>query len=487
VKKEMPMRGEQLAAGPPPAVRHRRRGANAAVAGFAPGAPLELRGRRALVVGLARTGVETANFLARRDAVVTATDRKDAAALGPALERIDPRVRLELGGHDPGTFRAQDLLVPSPGVPMDDPLLATARAAGVRIVSEIELAYRFLPVPLIAVTGTNGKSTVTTALGLVLEAAGIPARVGGNIGNPLVGEIDGLGDARWAVAEISSFQLEWIETFRPRIAALLNITEDHLDRYATYADYIRAKVRVFERMEPGDDLVLNADDPLVVERAAAARARPAWFSMRRIPRRGVYHFRGWIYSRLGERLGQRVMPVAEMRIAGTHNQENALAVTALALLAGAAPRHVREVFRSFRGLPHRTEFVRELDGARWYDDSKGTNVGATAATLAGLPGPVVLILGGRDKGGSYAPLLPLVRGRVRALLCIGEAGPAIAAELGGAAPAEVLPGMGAAVARARALARPGDAVLLSPACSSFDQYTSYAERGRHFQAEVNRL
>ena len=186
-----------------------------------------------------------------------------------------------------------------------------------RVISEIELAYRFLPVPMVAVTGTNGKSTVTTALGLALEAAGIPARVGGNIGNPLIGEVDALGAARWVVAEISSFQLEWIETFRPRIAALLNLSEDHLDRYPTYEEYLRAKLRIFERMEAGDDLVLNADDPLVVERAAAARARAVWFSMRRIPRRGVYLFRGWIYSRLGERLGQRVLPVAEMRIAGT--------------------------------------------------------------------------------------------------------------------------------------------------------------------------
>jgi UDP-N-acetylmuramoylalanine--D-glutamate ligase len=233
--------------------------------------------------------------------------------------------------------------------------------------------------------------------------------------------------------------------------------------------------------------VLNADDPLVVERAAAARARAVWFSMRRIPRRGVYLFRGWIYSRLGERLGQRVLPVAEMRIAGTHNQENALAVTALALLAGCSPKHVREVFRSFRGLPHRTEFVREAGGVRWYDDSKGTNVGATARTLAGMPGQVVLILGGKDKGGSYAPLAPLVRERVRALVLLGEAREKIAAELTGTAPIEMVAEMGAAVRRAAELAKPGDAVLLSPACASFDQYTSYAERGKHFQAEVNAL
>jgi UDP-N-acetylmuramoylalanine--D-glutamate ligase len=464
-----------------------RRRARAAAGTFVPGQPLELAGRRALVVGLARTGIETANFLAERGAVVTATDRKDAAGLGPALERLLPAVGRELGGHRPATFLAQDLIVPSPGVPMDDPLLVAARTAGVRIVSEIELAYRHLPVPLVAITGTNGKSTVTTALGLVLEAAGIPARVGGNIGNPLVGELSHIGDARWVVGEISSFQLEWIETFRPRIAALLNITEDHLDRYPTYGEYIAAKVRVFENMGPGDDLVLNADDPLVVEHAAGARAGTAWFSMRRIPARGVYLFRGWIYSRLGQRLGQRVMPVAEMLLAGTHNQENALAVTAMALLAGAAPRHVREVFRTFRGLPHRTQFVRETGGVRFYDDSKGTNVGATVATLAGLPGPVVLILGGKDKGGSYAPLLPLVRERVRALILVGEAREKIAAELAGAAPVEIVPGLGEAVPRAFAAARPGDVVLLSPACASFDQYSGYAERGRHFQAEVGKL
>lgn len=459
----------------------------ATTAGFTRGEPLELAGRRALVVGLARTGLDTANFLARRGAVVTVTDRKDPAELGTALARLDPGVRRELGGHRTETFLAQDLVVPSPGMAMDDPLLVAARTAGVRVLSEIELAYRFLPVPLVAVTGTNGKSTVTTALGLALEAAGIPARVGGNIGNPLVGEVDSLGTARWVVAEISSFQLEWIETFRPRIAALLNLSEDHLDRYPSYQEYLGAKLRIFERMESGDDLVLNADDALVVERAAAARARPVWFSMRRIPRCGVYLFRGWIYSRLGERLGQRVLPVAEMRIAGTHNQENALAVTALALLAGCSPKHVREVFRSFRGLPHRTEFVREAGNVRWYDDSKGTNVGATMRTLAGMPGQVVLILGGKDKGGSYAPLAPLVRERVRALVLLGEAREKIAAALAGTAPIEVVAEMGEAVRRAAALAKPGDAVLLSPACASFDQYTSYAERGRHFQQEVKAL
>jgi UDP-N-acetylmuramoylalanine--D-glutamate ligase len=465
-----------------------KNGAGAAAhGGFAPGAPLELAGRRVLVVGLARTGLDTANFLARRGAVVTVTDRKPAEQLAPALARLDAGVRRELGGHPPAAFLAQDLIVPSPGMAMDDPLLGAARAAGVRIVSEIELAYRFLPVPLIAVTGTNGKSTVTTALGLALEAAGIPARVGGNIGNPLIGEVDAIGDARWAVAEISSFQLEWIETFRPRVAALLNLSEDHLDRYPGYEQYVRAKLRIFERMEGGDDLVLNADDPLVVERAGASRARAAWFSMRRIPRRGVYLFRGWIYSRLGERLGQRVLPVSEMLIAGTHNQENALAVTAMALLAGCAPRHVREVFRSFRGLPHRTSFVREVGGVRWYDDSKGTNVGATVRTLAGLAGPVVLILGGKDKGGSYAPLAPLVRDRVRALVLLGEAKEKIAAELAGTAPIEVVAEMGEAVRRAAALARPGDVALLSPACASFDQYSGYAERGRHFQQLVNSL
>ena len=459
----------------------------ATTAGFTRGEPLELAGRRALVVGLARTGLDTANFLARHGAVVTVTDRKDPAGLENALAHLDPAVRRELGGHRTETFLAQDLLVPSPGMAMDDPLLLAARTAGVRILSEIELAYRFLPVPMIAVTGTNGKSTVTTALGLALEAAGIPVRVGGNIGNALIGEVDTLGASRWVVAEISSFQLEWIESFRPRIAALLNLSEDHLDRYPTYQEYLRAKLRIFERMEDGDDLVLNADDPLVVERASATRARGVWFSMRRIPRRGVYLFRGWIYSRLGERLGQRVLPVAEMRITGTHNQENALAVTAMALLAGCSPKHVREVFRSFRGLPHRTEFVREVGAVRWYDDSKGTNVGATARTLAGMPGRVVLILGGKDKGGSYAPLAPLVRERVRALVLLGEAREKIAAELAGTAPIEMVAEMGAAVRRAAALARPGDAVLLSPACASFDQYANYAERGMHFQSEVNAL
>jgi UDP-N-acetylmuramoylalanine--D-glutamate ligase len=454
---------------------------------FTPGTPLELAGRRALVVGLARTGVETARFLAARGAQVTVTDVKGEGELGAALAQLPASVARELGAPRVDTFLAQDLLVPSPGVPLDDPLLARARAAGVRVISEIELAWRHLPVPLVAITGSNGKSTVTTALGLVLEAAGIPARVGGNLGNPLIGEVDAAAAARWAVAEVSSFQLEGVDAFRPRIAALLNLSEDHLDRHPTYAAYVAAKCRVFENMEPGDDLVANADDPLVAERAAGSRARLAWFSMRRLPRRGVYLFRGWIYSRLGERLGQRVMPVAEMLLPGAHNQANALAVTALGLLAGARPEHVRAVFRSFRGLPHRTALVAEKDGVRYVDDSKGTNVGATAATLAGLPGPVVLILGGRDKGGSWEPLVPLVPGKVRALVVLGEARERIAAALAGLAPIALVRDIPEAVARARGLARPGDTVLLSPGCASFDQYGGYAERGRHFAAEVGRL
>jgi UDP-N-acetylmuramoylalanine--D-glutamate ligase len=454
---------------------------------FEPGPALEVAGRKVLVVGLARTGLETANFLAGRGALVTVTERRGEPALRPDLEKLRPEVTRELGGHRRETFLSQDLIIPSPGVPMTEPLLTVARGNGVRILSEIEVAYRYLPVPLIAVTGTNGKSTVVTALGRVLEAAGIPARVGGNLGNPLIGELDHIAAERFVVAEISSFQLEWVESFRPRLAALLNLTEDHLDRYMAFTDYVQAKARIFEKQEATDELVLNADDPMVRETSARARARKVWFSRSSIPLCGVYLFRGWIHSRLGRGVGRRVMPVSEMRLVGEHNWENALAVTALSLLAGADPRHVREVFRDFRGLPHRMEFVREKNGVRYYDDSKGTNVGATARSLAGFQGTVILIAGGRDKGGSYAALGPQVHRRVRRMVVLGEASHRLAKELGEDAPVEEVSDMGEAVHRAFDAARPGDVVLLSPACSSFDQYRDYAERGTHFQQEVRKL
>jgi UDP-N-acetylmuramoylalanine--D-glutamate ligase len=450
-------------------------------------AGLELAGLAVLVVGAARTGVAAANFLLRRGARVTLTDAGNAAGLQPHLDRLGGEAALELGGHRRETFLAADLIVPSPGVPMDDPLLVEVAGKGIPVMSEIELAARFLPLPLIAVTGTNGKSTTVTALGEVLEEAGIPCRVGGNIGNPLVGEVDTLEGLEYLVAEISSFQLEWIETFRPRIAAILNITEDHLDRYRSFEEYVTAKARIFENQGPEDYLILNADDPLVRETAAPARSRKVWFSRRMTPRFGVHLFRGWIYSRLGRGAGRRIMPVEEMKIVGKHNWENALAVTAAALLAGANAAAVRRALGRFRGLPHRTEFVREREGVKYYDDSKATNVGAAARTVAGFGQPVVLIAGGRDKGGSYGPLASLMKGHVRRLVVMGEAAGKIAEELQGTTEIVRASGMEEAVVEAARAARKGDAVVLAPACSSFDSYSDYARRGRHFQEEVGKL
>jgi UDP-N-acetylmuramoylalanine--D-glutamate ligase len=450
-------------------------------------AGLELAGLAVLVVGAARTGVAAANFLLRRGARVTITDAGNAAGLQSHLDRLGGEAALELGGHRRETFLAADLIVPSPGVPMDDPLLVEVAGKGIPVMSEIELAARFLPLPLIAVTGTNGKSTTVTALGEVLEEAGIPCRVGGNIGNPLVGEVDTLEGLEYLVAEISSFQLEWIETFRPRIAAILNITEDHLDRYRSFEEYVTAKARIFENQGPEDYLILNADDPLVRETAAPARSRKVWFSRRMTPRFGVHLFRGWIYSRLGRGAGRRIMPVEEMKIVGKHNWENALAVTAAALLAGANAAAVRRALGRFRGLPHRTEFVREREGVKYYDDSKATNVGAAARTVAGFGQPVVLIAGGRDKGGSYGPLAPLMKGHVRRLIVMGEAAGKMAEELQGATEIVRASGMEEAVVEAARAARKGDAVVLAPACSSFDSYSDYARRGRHFQEEVGKL
>jgi UDP-N-acetylmuramoylalanine--D-glutamate ligase len=453
----------------------------------APPVGLDLQGLEVLVVGAARTGVAAANFLVRRGAHVTVTDSREAGMLEPYLAELDDSAARELGGHRRETFLGAELIVPSPGVPMNDPLLAEAARRDITVMSEIELAARFLSLPLIAVTGTNGKSTTVKALGEVLGEAGIPARVCGNIGNPLIGELDGLDELKYLVAEISSFQLEWIDTFSPRIAALLNISEDHLDRYRNFEEYVAAKARIFENQSADDYLILNADDALVREAAAGARSRKVWFSRRMTPRFGVHLFRGWIYSRMGRGAGRRVMPVKEMKIVGEHNWENALAVTAAALLAGASASSIRSALGRFRGLPHRTEFVRERGGVAYYDDSKATNVGAAARTVAGFRQPIVLIAGGRDKGGSYAPLASLLKGHARKLVVMGEAAARIAEELAGTTEIVLAGGMEEAVAVASRTARRGDAVVLSPACSSFDSYSDYAQRGRHFQEEVAKL
>jgi UDP-N-acetylmuramoylalanine--D-glutamate ligase len=449
--------------------------------------PPPLRGLRVLVVGLGRTGVATARFCASRRALVTVTDTKPAAELAAAVAALGGCARLELGGHRTETFLRQDLVVLSPGVPAR-PEIEAARAAGVLVTGEIELSSQFVSASIVAITGTNGKSTVTALVGAILERTGRPTFAGGNLGAPLSGAVDtdAAHEGGVLVLEVSSFQLETAITFHPHVAALLNVTADHLDRYPSFSGYADAKGRIFRAQLPSDFAVCNVDDEVALELARRGRARVLGFSSRRRLAEG-----GWVEgSELCVRLPDGVIeryPSGELAIVGRHNLENALAAFLCARLMGASPEVTRTAAHAFEPLPHRMELVRDFDGVAYYDDSKGTNVGAVAAALAGFPRPVVLIAGGRDKLGDYGPLRRALAPIARGIVLIGEAADRLAAALDGVAEIRRAATLEEAVRAARALARPGDAVVLSPACSSFDMFRDYQHRAEAFAAAVREL
>jgi UDP-N-acetylmuramoylalanine--D-glutamate ligase len=446
-----------------------------------------LAGRRALVVGAKRTGAAVARYLAAEGARVRLSDR---AATG----FDDERRRLQslpvewcLGREDVRLLDEVDLVVPSPGVPRDHALLAGAVSRGIMVLAEIELAFRALSRPLHAVTGTNGKSTTTELLGRMLRRSGIDAFVGGNLGTPL---IDAVGlPIDCAVAEISSFQLEWVERLRPSIGVFLNLTEDHLDRYASLDEYGEAKATLFRAQTPEDWAVLSREDPWVWELRHHLRGRTISFGFDAVEF-GTYARDGTIVVRLpaGRRRGEEIsFSMARSRLAGVHNLENVMAAATAALLAGATPGAVQAAIDEFPGLPHRLELVRQKDGIRFLDDSKGTNVGAVVKSLASIHGPVILLAGGVDKGGSYEPLRELTRERVKCLILFGEARENIHLALGAETRTVLVDGLPEAVQRAAEIARSGDTVLLSPACASFDMFRDYAERGERFRALVEAL
>jgi UDP-N-acetylmuramoylalanine--D-glutamate ligase len=446
-----------------------------------------LAGKRVLVVGLGRSGIAAAVLCAARAARVTVTDKRPAIDLVGALARLPAGIAQELGGHRRESFLDADLIVLSPGVP-EIPELSDARAAGVEITGELELASRFVAAPIVAVTGTNGKSTTTTLIGDMLRATGRPTFVGGNLGEPLA-EAVGTPAAEaggFCVVEVSSFQLETVEAFHPRVAVLLNITPDHLDRYEGMEGYAAAKARIFAAQGDGDFAVVNFDDPLSVRASAAGRARREGFSIVDTLASGA-----WLGGPLMVKLpaeGPESYPADLPWLLGQrHNQANALAALLAARLAGASPEEARQGLVAFRPLAHRMELVAEVGGVAYYDDSKGTNVGAVVAALDGFPRPVVLIAGGRDKGGDYAPLAGAL-GRVgRAAVLIGEAAAKMEAAFQGVLPVERAETLEDAVETARRLARPGDAVVLSPACSSFDMFRDYAHRAEVFRSSVARV
>ena len=444
---------------------------------------MELKAKKVLVIGLARTGEECARFLARRGASVLVTDVRLEQELKQEMDALaELPVRYLLGSEDTSFLEDVDFVIPSPGVPAGNILLREARKRAIEILSEIELAYRFLRAPLIGVTGTNGKSTTTTLIGAMLMANGNKVFVGGNIGAPLIGFVS--DDWQWGVVEISSFQLEWVTEFRPKISVLLNITEDHLDRYPDFRSYCRTKERIFAAQGEGDTAILNRDDPLVWEMRKRVRTRVVSFGFPEVTE-GVFATAHEIIWRDG--CNEETFPLKSAKIQGVHNVENMMAAIAAAKAAAVPAPVIQKVLEEFPGLEHRLEFVRQRNGVRYYNDSKGTNVGAVVKSLASFSAPVILLAGGVDKGGDYGPLRGLVSQKVRRLVLFGEAREIIARALGSLTDTVMVENMEAAVRDAFAHARPGDVVLLSPACSSFDMFRSYAERGKVFKSLVQAL
>jgi len=449
-----------------------------------------LDGVPVVVVGLARSGIAAAEFLARQGASVVATDLKNEGELPEeALGLRALGVRLDLGGHRPETFAGASMVVVSPGVSWERPELVAAREAGAEVMAEIELAYRQLRGRLAAVTGTKGKSTTTAALGAVLREAGLDVRVGGNIGAPLIGLVEGSTEATVFAVEVSSFQLEGTTRFHPEVAVWLNLSPDHLDRHPSLEAYVAAKARVFARQDKTDWAVVNADDPLVLEQARRAQARLLRLRVTGEPLAegdGAF-FRGdgaWIRREGRE---ERLFSRGDVRVPGRHLAGDLLAAAAVARLLGARPDAVARGIASFRGVEHVLEHVATIDGVAFYNDSKATNVAAAIRSLEAFDGRVLVILGGRYKGGDFAALAPRLRARGSRVLAIGEARDRIHVALGEDVPVDACASLREAAERGRSLAEPGDTVLLAPACSSFDMFRDYAERGRRFKEEVRKL
>ena len=452
---------------------------------------MELKDKRVLVVGLGKSGVASALFMKARGAKVTVSDTKSGDDLRneiPVL--LDHGITVESGGHGDRTFRGQDLIVVSPGVPVDAPPLVQARSLGETVIGEIELAAQFLPGPIVAITGSNGKTTTTTLVGEIMAAAGFPALVGGNIGTPAISLADRANSETVIVLEVSSFQLETIQTFRPKVAVVLNVTPDHLDRHRTFEIYTAAKARIFENQQASDFAVLNADDPTCVAMGGRTRAQVFWFSRMKEVEQGAWVRDGNIVFR--DRSGQReILQVSEIPLKGAHNLENVLSAVCSGVLMGCAPEKIRQAVRDFKAVEHRLEFVATIRGVDYYNDSKATNVDATIKALESFPANIHLILGGKDKGSDYTVLNDLLRQRVKRVYTIGAAAAKIESQIvssknGGpeVVHAETLEN---AIRKANAVAQEGDVVLLAPACASFDQFKSYEHRGKVFKEIVQSL
>lgn len=443
-----------------------------------------VRGQQTVVVGGARSGASAAHLLVERGARVTLTDLRAAIPESDAL--VGAGVRLALGSHPVDLFTSADLIVVSPGVPYSQPGVVAARLRGVPVIGEIELASRWLRGRVIAITGTKGKSTTTALTGTILEQAGCHVLVGGNIGAPLSGQVGASTPDSIHVVEVSSFQLETVDTFHPWIAALLNLTTDHLDRHATYQEYTDAKARIFARQTESDWAVVNADDPQTLELARRGRARQRRFALRDVAHADVTVADGWVV----ERGGGRDMPLcrtSDVRLMGPHLMADVLAAATISRLAGASPGDISAAVSAFRGLEHAMEWVDVIDGVRYVNDSKATNIDAVRQAIDTFGAGLVVVMGGRFKGGDFGRLREALVARGATVVAIGEARPLIQEALGAAVVVIEANSMAEAVGAAMTAATSGGTVLLAPACASFDMFVDYAERGRAFKAEVARL
>lgn len=512
---------------------------------------MDLKGKKVTVVGLARSGVGAANLLSKMGAAVTVTDRKSKGELSDAVKRLAPSVMLALGSHPDKVFISADIIVISPGVLLEIKQILSATVKGVPVISELELAYQViqglgvrgrgldkeispianpgLPIPFLAVTGSNGKSTTTALLNYMLERSGFKTFLGGNIGNALTEEIIKklrtqnskvrsktentelrtlasasrrrsqnfeLPPIDYVVVEVSSFQLDAIDKFRPHIASILNITPDHLDRYHSMTEYINAKTKIFQNQQDTDYLVLNADDPETNEirnkRFKARKLKPqVLFFSRQKAVKGIYYKNGIVYCNLPD----ISLPIShsplikadEIKIKGVHNLENAMAASAMALLANCPAVAVINALKEFEGLEHRMELVRELDGVKYINDSKGTNVGAVVKSIESFKEPLILIAGGRDKAGDFTLLRHLIKKKVKSLVLIGEAAKKISDAFSGVTNVVMAENLNEAVTASHDMAKKGDVVLLSPACASFDMFKDFEDRGRQFKKIVKEL
>jgi UDP-N-acetylmuramoylalanine--D-glutamate ligase len=448
---------------------------------------IELRDKRVLIVGLGQSGMAAARFVKSRGARVTVSDSKTLEELKDEIPRLlDEGFAVETGRHAERTFENQDLIVVSPGVPLNALPVRGGRSSAEKVIGEIELAAQFFPGRIVAITGSNGKTTTTALTGEVIRNGGFPTLVGGNIGRPAISLVEEASEDTVAVLEVSSFQLETIRTFRPHIAAVLNITPDHLDRHGTLAAYRDAKARIFENQQASDFAVLNADDPICVELETRTRAQVFWFSRKREPNQGAYVSEDRIFFR--DATGRReIMPVKEISLRGAHNLENVLAAVCMGVLSDVEPRRIRKAVQEFRAVEHRLEYVTSIRGVEYYNDSKATNVDATIKALESFPANVHLILGGKDKASDYRQLNDLLRQRVKCVYTIGAAAEKIESQIQGATAVVHAETLENAIRGAAEAGESGDIVLLAPACASFDQFRNYEHRGRVFKEVVSSL